>query len=291
MKFIFLVAVIIGIALICWQRIVQKTENMQKTKIPQQEEIFRRTLCLAVLLKRSEIEKTYQDVRKVTDEAKNVDKKELEKSNLTFKTFVQERISDINQWILVEQLDSHFSSKEKTILSKKLGSWSKQDLIDSSWRKESLGILLWSLSMIPKIPDYDTEFDENVLMKTVFDTSTAELYKTVKLRPKEEINAARDIAEHWHWRSRTTQIIEEGRVTPPEGLTFDRIIEISADGGYKDGLNPKPIGRDFPVLNKAYKDLTAEEYSILTSIAMERHFSLNWLSGYSKDWDSTPTDT
>jgi hypothetical protein len=282
----------IGIFVLVIALLIFRFYNFSNTNnIPRQEEIFRRTLCLGVLLKRFEIEKAYQDVRKVTDEAKTVDKKELEKANLAFEKSVQEMISDLNKWILTEQLDPHFSLKEKTIMSKKLGFWSKQDLIDSSWRKESLGILLWSLSMIEKIPEYDTEFDEETIMKIVFDSPVDKFRKSIKLRTKKEIQTAREIAEHWHWRSRTTQVIEEGNVTPPAGLTFDKIIENSAEGGYKEGFNQKPIEGDFPVLNKAYKALTDVEYSVITSIAMERHFSLNWLSGYSNDWDSTPTDT
>lgn len=33
------------------------------------------------------------------------------------------------------------------------------------------------------------------------------------------------------------------------------------------------------------------DYSEMTSIAIERHYALNWLCGYAEDWDSVPTET
>jgi hypothetical protein len=39
---------------------------------------------------------------------------------------------------------------------------------------------------------------------------------------------------------------------------------------------PTPIGDDFPAFGKAYRDLTNEEYSQATSIAVEGHGAL-WL--------------
>jgi hypothetical protein len=107
---------------------------------------------------------------------------------------------------------------------------------------------------------------------------------------------AREIAELWHWRSRTSQLIQQGRLsytqkTPQISKTLEEIIKLSVDEGFKNNDIPKPLGNDFPVFGKAYRDLNEQEFSIATSIAMERHFALNWVSGYSEDWDETPTDT
>jgi hypothetical protein len=33
------------------------------------------------------------------------------------------------------------------------------------------------------------------------------------------------------------------------------------------------------------------EWSEMTSIARERQYGLNWMCGYSSDWDDVPTDT
>lgn len=51
------------------------------------------------------------------------------------------------------------------------------------------------------------------------------------------------------------------------------------------------IDGDFPAFDKAYREATAEESEVLRSIALERHYTLNWLCGMGEDWDEVPTDT
>jgi hypothetical protein len=61
----------------------------------------------------------------------------------------------------------------------------------------------------------------------------------------------------------------------------------------EDGAFLAPICDDFPAFGKAYRDLSPDEFSIATSIAMERHRAFNWLSGRAPGnrWTDTPTDT
>jgi len=56
---------------------------------------------------------------------------------------------------------------------------------------------------------------------------------------------------------------------------------------------PTSIDEDFPAFGRAYRDLSSDEWAAVKSIAMERHFALNWLCGYAPEngWDDTPTDT
>lgn len=120
------------------------------------------------------------------------------------------------------------------------------------------------------------------------------LLQKAKLRPRESIEKQRDLAELWHWRSRTRQLIDSGQTfTLPNDLTIDKIIEITSAKASKDGVIPPPIKNDFPAFGKAYRDLTNEEYSLASSIAMERHRAFNWLCGFAPRnlWAETPTDT
>jgi len=184
-----------------------------------------------------------------------------------------------------------FSPRERALLSAPAGKWTRQDIANASWRAESVGILLWAVGLIKSIPPYDKEFEQpEVIQRLDMLYASPDYVRRLALRSAQEIGKAREIAEHWHWRSRTTQIQREGVQAPP-GITFDRIIEVSAIGGYEDGMNPAPIENDFPAFGKPYRSLTEAEYSLASSIAMERHFALNWLCGFSKDWDDTPTDT
>jgi len=79
----------------------------------------------------------------------------------------------------------------------------------------------------------------------------------------------------------------------PDGYTIEQVIELAALKGAEDEDLPRPIGSDFPAKGKPYRDLSFEEFGILTSIAQERHKALNWLCGFSSSgrWADTPTDT
>jgi hypothetical protein len=56
---------------------------------------------------------------------------------------------------------------------------------------------------------------------------------------------------------------------------------------------PAALAEDFPAFGKPYRELSAQEYSIATSIAMERHRALNWICGRApgNQLDLTPLDT
>ncbi len=121
-------------------------------------------------------------------------------------------------------------------------------------------------------------------------TPTIDLIWCARLRPPDQIHAARDLAELWHWRSQTTQIRING-IDPPSGWTFAEIIQAAAERAFHQGTMPAPIDGDFPVSGKPYADISEDEYLRVTSIAIERHFALNWLCSYAEDWDNIPTET
>lgn len=240
---------------------------------PSEEAVAKRALCLAAFVMRGDFESVFQDISdpRVRD--------------------VQEKMTEeLGRWISEEGLAVSQSDNEKLLFSKPLGAWDRQDSTNAGWRTESLGTLLWALSFFEELPPYDEGFDQKVVITQVgIGKPMEDFLRKARLRERWEIDRARDVAELWHWRSRTTQIQEEG-VKPPK-LTFPQIIKIAAEEAYKEESIPKPIENDFPVFGKSYKDLSEEEYAEVSSIAVERHFALNWLSGYSQNWDEIPTDT
>ncbi len=183
---------------------------------------------------------------------------------------------------------------ERTFLQAGIDQISPQQRIDASWLAESIVCLLWALQIVPELPSYDQEAShESVKMLPA--TSIKDLIKQARLRSQEEIEKQRDIAEHWHWRARTRRLQEDGQLHGQlvGGQTIEQIIEFSASKGAENGDLPKPIGSDFPALGKPYRDLSFEEFAMLTSIAQERHKAFNWLCGWSPSgrWEDTPTDT
>ena len=79
----------------------------------------------------------------------------------------------------------------------------------------------------------------------------------------------------------------------PGGLNLDQILQMVSTKAAHDGLIPRPIAEDFPAFGKPYRDLTPEEFSIATSIAIETHRAFIWLCGYAPGnyWAQIPTDS
>jgi hypothetical protein len=197
------------------------------------------------------------------------------------------------KWVRDEGIEAHLSPEERKVFFLPLGRWAPKQVIDAHWRNEAFGCLCWALSLVERMPPWDTSFhgahprlgpDAGIL------GSVREFLMKVRLRPPELLLKMRAAAEGWHWRSRTYRLMRENHPLPPN-ISWDEILKVSSHGHHADGDIPPPIRDDFPVLNKAYREVTPDEHAELTSTAMERHFALNWLSGYSRDWDSTRTDT
>ena len=169
-----------------------------------------------------------------------------------------------------------------------------QTHVNALWRAEAAGCLMWGLNLLDAIPPYDTEIDSDLLTSAA-DEGAEEFIRGAVLRPAEEVDQAREIAEMWHWRSRTRQLEERG--FDPSGSTqfksLDEIVRLSAAHAAEGGVIPGTIKGDFPAFDKAYRDLDEEEWSVIRSITMERHFAFNWLCGLAPEnnWEATPTDT
>lgn len=202
-------------------------------------------------------------------------------------------------WPRLGALRSQMSPWEREFAASTMVTMTQRQQLDASWRIESFQVLLWSLGRLSDLPAFDVQADQDIL-KGYADGSLEQFLKKARLLPIEKVDRMRDLAETWHWRSRTRQIIEEGRVLKPSpqmvsaGLrTFDDIIRLSAETAAKEGRIPDTMDGDFVAFGKPYRAMTAEEWSIVRSITKERHFALNWLCGYApaNHWDETPTDT
>jgi hypothetical protein len=167
----------------------------------------------------------------------------------------------------------------------------ERDRINVSWRAESLGCLAWSLGLVTDLPPFDTQFDPEALLAVIPD-GVADFVKGARLRDREVIEEARELAELWHWRSRTRQLQEQGYEPKPGQPELSVIVASASAHASAEGIFV-PIADDFPAFGKPYRDLSSDEWAQAQSIAMERHFGLNWLCGFApdNDWDETPTDT
>ena len=191
---------------------------------------------------------------------------------------------------------THAEREEQTMLETPFTALQPPQLIAASWRAESLAVLLWALGRLEVLPPYDESVNSELLLSLTSNDGDGFVLGAT-LRSKEEIERARTIAELWHWRSRTRQLAEEGRRFPGvPGFpvkSWDDVVRYTAPQAVAHGFLPHAVNEDFPAFGRAYRDLTADEWAHVRSIAMERHFALNWLCGYApgNQWSLTPTET
>ncbi|MBI2682845.1 MAG: DUF4272 domain-containing protein [Acidobacteriales bacterium] len=237
-----------------------------------------RLCALTAILRRTDIERTFQpeDDEKIDEEACQ---QALEDEN------------DLRGWLDARKLWGLLSPREVELLQTPMGLWSRQQILNGLWRLESAGILLWTLGDLPACPPFDENFppeDIHPMLPWFRDVET--FFSVAILREEDEIRATRDLAELWHWRARTSQV---ARSPKKYGVTVGQLQEIvrrSADAGERDHLFT-PIDHDFPAFQKPYRELNEDQLWMATSIALERHYILNWLCGYAEEWDDVPTDT
>jgi hypothetical protein len=204
------------------------------------------------------------------------------------------RIAELCDWLKEENLWFALSDSERKVMEKAPGQWSKRDQINASWRVEAAGCIAWALQLLVEIPAYDQSFRPGTIMDGIPQTgeATAEWLNGLIYRAEEEIRDARETAELWVWRSRTTQFQKnrDHHAGLPSDEEYQVIIENAAKRGQAEGCFTMFDG-DFPAFGKKFADLSEAEWSSAKSIATERMWGLNWLCGYHHEWDEVPLDT
>jgi hypothetical protein len=204
------------------------------------------------------------------------------------------RIQELQDCLKSVRTLGRLSLQESQAMAKPIGGWSARERTNASWRVESAGVIAWSLGLLGEIPAYDTRFCSLDIAEVIPRTreSTRDFVRMAAFRPEGEIRKAREAAEAWLWRARTTQIQADQdkhtSPTPPEKYT--ECVRSAARKGAAHGWFVA-VNEDFPAFGKAYADLSLEEYRQATSLAQERLWGLNWICGYARNWDRVPLDT
>jgi hypothetical protein len=186
-------------------------------------------------------------------------------------------------WAETEGLTDLYGAAERELVERHPSTWTPQEVVNATWLQEAVGALLWALWERDELPGFDCEFEDAAAGVPVLE-STMQFVRRAVLRPADEIDRARDAAELWHWRARRTKRAHGA------GELDDAVRDVAMHA-YEQGHLEEPIDGDFPAFGKPFRELTEDEVARASSIALERHFALNWLCGYSDDWDGTPTDT
>lgn len=212
---------------------------------------------------------------------RDADREELEE-------YIQSFLAWMEDWDILKRC----SHRERATLGTHPRLLDRQQAIDATWSIEALNAVLWAMGMLGKLGEYDERVEASALHELMGlpAAPVKDFVRAARLRPASDIHEARDLAEFWLWRARTTSIMHDPASPPSGERTYEQIIVSAArTGGAKGWFTP--INDDFPALGKAFRDLTDAERATVSSIARERLVALNWLCRQEPDWDDITADT
>ena len=109
------------------------------------------------------------------------------------------------------------------------------------------------------------------------------------------LNVAADLAEVWNWRCRTRRLLESNAI-PKNWMTRNSNLESHCAAAAAWLRQPDLSLRsenDFPAFGLPFRELSQEQFLLVSSISQERHRALNWICGFAPGnrWSETPTET
>jgi hypothetical protein len=103
-----------------------------------------------------------------------------------------------DRWLEEHALREGLTEAERQLFEADSGTWPSGAVHDALWRKESLGVLLWSLGHLDEIPSYGEEFDQKVLDRAITRSGSVPQFRALgRLRTDDEIERAWQEADTW----------------------------------------------------------------------------------------------
>ena len=87
------------------------------------------------------------------------------------------------------------TSSERELSEATLITITEEQQINASWWIEGAAMLAWALGIIPELPPFDTQVEHELLSRIPNPGSLASYRQSARLRPIEELEAARSAAE------------------------------------------------------------------------------------------------
>ncbi len=256
---------------------------------PDQPAVVARSLCLASLLARGYLESA---IRLSPDPADAAAYAELGHR--------------LNRWLNEQEFTAQFTLEELHVLSEPPGNWSSDQQQAHALRVEALGVLLWALGRVSRLPTYDEPFPEPDLEPLVgwcpeglaspthpklagFPRNGGpRLSGLAQLRSYEVIRSMRGGAECWRWRTQVAALMR-ARTPPPPGQDYAIMVAMAAEEAHSAGAIPRPVEEDFPLLGRPFGQAEPALQERTATVAQARCLALNWLSGFATPWDQVPT--
>ena len=106
--------------------------------------------------------------------------------------------AETTRWLEREGVTPEVDEGERVLLDAVSGAWPSEAITDGMWRKEALGVLLWSLQHITTMPSIGDEFEVTVLNERIERYGSVSSFRANgKLRNPAELQAAWHEADAW----------------------------------------------------------------------------------------------
>ena len=101
-------------------------------------------------------------------------------------------------WLERESLTEALTPTERALFDAPTAAWSPEAIADGLWRKEALGVLLWALRLVERMPAIDTEFVVEELNAAIEGAGSVSSFRAAaRLRDPAETEAAWREADTW----------------------------------------------------------------------------------------------
>ena len=229
-----------------------------------------RTHCLGALVQRWEYEQTIQGF-----------------NELSIVEIHRKMVADLAAWLQSEELTSYLTREEEAILGVPLGHWRKEMIDRIGWKIETLGVLVWALSLSKKITPYDQRcHHDDLLIRLRIGKSILPTIEKARLRSTEELARAQKAATLWQWRAQTAQVLSTLNALSDQGALPGSITS-TAEAAWHKGVLPEPLDGDFSAFGRPYREASSERVDLLSTIAHTRAKGLKWLMGQLDDQSSS----
>jgi hypothetical protein len=226
---------------------------------PTPERVARRALVLAAVAIRGLIESAPND-----DEAKDLHARIL-------------------PWLRAIGADAELEPHETRILETPLGAAPPRDIVNASWRSEGLAVLAWALGAA-ELPPHDTFVETRAVADAIgFLAPAPRVLAEPKMRSREELEWMLGRLLGLHWRMRDFGL-------HAHAVDFKKFARENWFGGFDPAGIPF-AGDDLAIDGVAIVEADSQSVRRTSSIALERHLAINWLSGFDVTYSEVDTST
>lgn len=190
--------------------------------------------------------------------------------------------AQLQDWV-EGRLDQELEPEESEFLSTPIGQADPGLVVDAVWRAEGAQVLLWALNARP-LPRHDQqEHPYDVAKAAGVMGEVPRVLAAPKLRSLAELEAKRKTLLGVHWRVREL----EARPGPVDFVKFSKSAWFGAFS--LEGVHL--AGADVAFGEQPVTRVKKDEFSLVRSIAHERHLAANWLIGVHESYTRVNTPT